>query len=295
MAEEKGQSTVSEPMKLEGTEEGGKSVTETDTAELLAILDKLNVKSPGQIEGMHTASRQSGHMAQLLGEERQARQRLEQEVAELRSQQPRRQPAYHHPEDDLYGQGSHVDLQALIETTQDRTTRRVFREEFENLVLKPQQQVREQFQRDIKFIRTHRLYPMVENEWKDHQNDFDVQERLQTGQTTLAQEFMDFAIDRVTNAAMQMKNVYERDVIGKTKPDTKPPHIESTTGESPLPTEESGYAQSLADVTSRWSGTDRDLERLMKTVLPDDDKILGYGVEAAPIPESKVGKKRKRT
>jgi hypothetical protein len=266
----------------------GQSAGELDTEALLKELEKLDITTPERVQNLAQAGRLYHQQSQVVGSQRDELEQLRREIQQL-SQGPQRRGRRDdlYDDDDTQQYGQPVDLRGEIKS--------VLRDFYQDEVIRPQQQAAQAYWRGIQYVESHKDYPLVEDRWKKHFGKPDTQMRLQTGQSSIEQEYSNLVMDTYRDIALKSREAIKR-VSQAQSPEAAPtPHMESSSTETPAhQRSQSSYAENLTKATDNWAGTDDDIDRLLDVVLPDDDKLLHYGVEAAPIPQSKVGKRKER-
>ena len=153
---------------------------EIDTKALLDELGKIGVKKPEELVNIHNASQQVGKAWNEVGTLRQQNEQLLQAVRELQTKVS--QPASREPD---YGTNSEgVDLGKLIDTKLDAGIKRNIRD-----MQQQQFEAQRHVQREYAKITNDPDFQLVEEVWKRHASTFDTQDRLQSGQSTLSEEY----------------------------------------------------------------------------------------------------------
>lgn len=275
-----------EPLQLDSTPTEGQSAGETDTAALLKELEKLDITTPERVHNLAQAGRLYHQQSQVVGTQRDEIEQLRREIQQMtgrQRQRPRQDDFY---DDDTSQYGQPVDLRSEIKS--------VLRDFYRDEVIRPQQEASNAYWRGIQFVENHKDYPLVEDRWKKHFARPDTQMRLQTGQSSIEQEYSSLVMDTYRDIALKSREAIRRVSQAQSPEAARTPHMESSSTETPAHQRtRSDYSEGLTRATETWKGTDDDIDRLLNVVLPDDDQLLHYGVESAPLPDSKVGSKRK--
>ena len=228
---------------------------ESAAQDIINKLQELGIDSPEKVEGMATASRETGNLANQLGDARAMIKDLQTQVSNIKPAAP--------TEYNEYEQG--VDLGSAI------------RKEL-NTFWSEKEQIQETAQKDyfdtMTSIRTDPDYKLVENIFNEHIGNPQTQMAIRSRQTTIKDEFGKLVRTFYRESLKQSKNALE----GLVKP-VAAPHIESgDTQTIPLPSmdeEKKTKIKTMTDPTKGWEGTDQNIEELVKTVLPADDPIFG--------------------
>ena len=229
-----------------------------DMNDVLSKLEKLGIERPEQIDGIYTASQQAGRTAELLGQERRAREQAE---ARLREYEGRARKQEYDPYSDP-GQG--VDLRSLMKD--------VIRESIGEMT-EEQQRVNLQYIQQETAIRNDKRYPLVKEVWDQHRNDPNTIMRIQTGQTNPKAEY-----DRVVIATLEKLALQSRDALVNLKKTGKAdiPHMESRDSQTtPMPSVDDEKAEKIKRQTKpeNYDGSDDAIKGLVDTILPSSDPI----------------------
>lgn len=229
-------------------------------SQVLAKVRDLGVENVQQLDGMATASAQSGNLARLLGE-------VKSENAELKQMIQQGQRAV----DDGYDTsgGETVDLGALI----DKRLATGLETFWENKSQK-QVQANQKYSKDVATIQNDPDFPAIQGIWNQYYSQPDTQQRIISGQTTmlgeydkLARTFLRESLKRTSGQTQQLADAQT----------VTPPHMESgDTRSIPLPTSTEEQATRLANLTKpeNWTGSNDNIESLVKTIFPDDDPFF---------------------
>lgn len=227
-------------------EETKTEVQVDEKAELLKELERIGVESTEQLQNMKTASSQVGQMANMVGD-------LRAEITELKSQ--RTEPTY---QDD-----GTADIARLIEEGVDKAI-----EKRTQAQMQAQRAAQQAALRDIQSVQGDQDFPLVQSVWEEHLNSPVVRANLQTGQTTISNEYHKLVRGYYRKIAER-----SRDVIGSMGEKATPPHVESaeTNVATPQFSESDEKSEKIKNAQKTWTGSDRDIDSLLDAVLPPGD------------------------
>ena len=231
---------------------------EIDTKALLDELGKIGVKKPEELVNIHNASQQVGKAWNEVGTLRQQNEQLLQAVRELQTKVS--QPTERSP--DYGNQQEGVDLGKLIDTTIKKNIRDMQQQQFD---------AQRHVQREYAKITNDPDFQLVEEVWKRHASTFDTQDRLQSGQSTLSDEYNNVVKTYYREIAKRSRSAIE----GLSKSGQKQPHMESgETQSKPIPTGDIEHNKKVRQITEDRSKGNLDsnkaLENLVKEFFPAD-------------------------
>jgi len=186
---------------------------EIDVESIMAKLNELDKTTPEAIDGMATASKESGRLAQLLGAERKRNEQLQVELNQSRNTpQPRPTNDF---DLDNYAEGQPVDIEKAVESAVER------------VVTKREKIAQEANQRSFaeqQSILTDKNYqvPEIRATFEAVRNDPATMMQLQTGQTTLSGLWNNVKDSYKDNLLAESRKVIDR-LSGKSP---APPHVE---------------------------------------------------------------------
>jgi hypothetical protein len=276
MADELKVEPTGEPMQLEGSTEGAEGTgvepqpeSQVDIDSLVATLDKIGVRTPEHIEGLHHSAQAQGATGRELGMARQQIDNLMQEVERLK-RAPQRQDPYSDP----YSEGQPIDLRSEVRAAVREEIRPELRNFYQDEVIGPQQEQSQAYWKDVETAESSEYFAMVEPEYRAHMAQPATQRALAQGKTSHTNELHKLVGAKFRELAQNLKSA--ANVMKQQQPQgTQPPHLE--TGQTPpdrLPEGEQAKAQQMKDLAEKGKGTDDDLDAMLKTLIPDDDPIL---------------------
>ena len=182
---------------------------EIDVEGIMAKLSELDKTTPQAIDGMATASKESGRLAQLLGDERKRNEQLQ---AELNQSRNAPQPKTNDFDIDNYQEGQPIDIEKAVESA------------VEKVVSKREKIATEANQRSFaeqQSILTDKNYkvPEIRAAFEAVRNDPATVMQLQTGQITLS------------GLWHNVKDSYKDNLLAESRK-----VIDSLSGKSPAPT-----------------------------------------------------------
>jgi hypothetical protein len=279
MADEPTVKPEGEPMQLEGAPEGGAEPTGAeappqpsieDIDAMVATLDKIGVRSPQHLEGLHHTAQAHGSTANELGTVRAENERLQRELETAR-QQPRTAD-YVNP--DQYAEGQSVDLRAEVKAAVRDVVGPELRNFYQNEVIGPQQQQSEAYWRDVETAEGSEYFAMVEPEYRAHIANPATQRAMAQGKTSHTNELHKLVGVKFKELAQNLRGAAVL-LKEQTPAGTQPPHMETgTPPPPPLPKEAEAKKQALEKLQKEGRGTDDDIDAVIKTLLPDDDPFL---------------------
>ena len=231
---------------------------EIDTKALLDELGKIGVKKPEDLVNIHSASQQVGKAWNEVGTLRQQNEQLLQAVRELQAKVST--PTERAPDYGTNNEG--VDLGKLIDTTIKKNIRDMQQQQFE---------AQRHVQREYAKITNDPDFQLVEEVWKRHASTFDTQDRLQSGQSTLSEEYNNVVKTYYREIAKRSRSAIE----GLSKGSTKQPHMETgETQSKPVPSGNQEHNKKVRQITEDRSKGNLDsnkaLENLVKEFFPAD-------------------------
>lgn len=253
-----------------GNEPGeGQGAGEETQQELLSTLERLEIDSPERIEGLAQAGQQVGQLTALLSDARNEITRLQMMNNQLQSQSPvQPQHQQHQPEGEPPPQQPASDnLEARMWNVLDR---------YMGHYTQSQQQQAMRANAEYEAVSRHPDFKVVGKVFDQHITKPQVQQALMNGQTTLQMEFANVRGDFMKNLALKSKDA----IVGRQPGAQNPPHIEGP-GQPAQPSPASvprdvdaDRAKRIAQVRENTTGSDSDIENLMKELLPDGDPFL---------------------
>jgi hypothetical protein len=232
---------------------------EIDTKALLDELGKIGVKKPEDLVNIHSASQQVGKAWNEVGTLRQQNEQLLRAVQELQTKMS--QPVPREPE---YGTNANegVDLGKLIDTTIKKNIRDMQQQQFD---------AQRHVQREYAKITNDPDFQLVEEVWKRHASTFDTQDRLQSGQSTLSEEYNNVVKTYYREIAKRSRSAIE----GLSKSGQKQPHMETGETQSrPIPSGDQEHNKKVRQISEDRSKGNLDsnkaLENLVKEFFPAD-------------------------
>jgi transketolase len=214
---------------------------------LLSELQALGLDDPEKLHNTVKAAQQVGNMGNKLGETRNENEELRQEIARLSSMMESQNR-------NEYGETPSIDLDSQI--------KRSINSWYSETVLKPQQQVQQQFFSELQAVAADPDYSLVAQQFEKHIQSPSTQAMIANGQTSVKQEF-----DKTIRASY-------RSLLGKTTKTLEQlagkkaniPHVESSeTSVSEVSTKDEEYKENLQKLVKGRS----------KGALSPDDALQG--------------------
>lgn len=258
MAEEKKTETKEKPVLESHKSESTAPNPEDKARELLEQLNSLNLDSPEKIQNTFNASQQAGRLAQLLGTEKETVRQLQERMTAMERQQ--RQPDY--TQEGFVGES--IDLR--------KTIQEVMRGEINNYVTS-QREAQTAAMREYAGLQSDPDYSLIQQVWEKHVANPNVQMNIQSGNTTLTNEFNKVKIAYYKGIAMNSKDVLQG-LINKTTASAKSVHMETgDTSTTPLPDKDT-REEALDRIKQQSTGTSDDLDAMIKALIPDTDPFF---------------------
>ena len=249
MAEEK--PVMEEPVEESTTQELS---AEDQAKEILAELDNLGINSVEKVQGMATASSESGNLARMLGEVRQQNDQLQRQIQEMNQAQRQYEPEY--------GEQP-VDLAKIV--------RNEIRGFYSDEVVKPQMEQTNRVYGELSAIQSDPDYPLVQQVWEKHWNAPQTQHLMMTGHTGAKEEYEKVVRTYYREAFLKTSGAL-RGVMDKK---ATPPHVE--VGDQThvnMPTQSDETRENIKNIVKSSQGSDQDIEALVKAMLPQDDPMF---------------------
>ena len=237
---------------------------------LLGELDKLGIKSPERLHGMATASHEAGNLGNLLGTANARIVDLEQKLTTALATGPSATS-----EQEFFAGSSEnsVDLGGLMDNRIKTVMPGVIRSVVGELNQEASQAQNAQFEEYAK-IQGDENYPIVGAIFEKHISNPNVQMLLRSGRATVKDEYVRTLLAHYKNIALRARDVI-KGVKDKTQVGTKAPHMETgQTQVTPTPTGDEEKQEEGKKIMDNWEGTDADLDKLFKHMLPDTDPFL---------------------
>lgn len=234
--------------------------TEAELTEVMGMLKQFEINSPEKMENVVKASQQTGRMAQLLGEQREANRQL---LAKLEALETKGLPQ-NYQANDGYEEKS-VDLEGTIENVLSR---------FWNKKQQEQAQMTQQQWAAFNEILTDDDYGLVKDAWENYARQPDVAYNFQTGATDPVKEYNKFVRKFQRKLLHRTRGLLEQVTTGTKK--KVPPHIEQGTNVPPMPEESTEFDEKMKSIKEKYRGkpTDDGVTDLLKELLPDGDPLL---------------------
>jgi hypothetical protein len=235
-----------------------------ESKDLLSQLEKLGVKKPEQLQGMATASEQSGKLANMLGEIRRENAELKRMLQETASARPKQQDDPYNPQP--------VNIEDVVE--------RAVGKFYQNTILGPQMKAQQEFQAQIQEVQEDDHYSVLGEQFQQYIAVPKTQYAIQSGQTSLAREYRRFKDRYFTQLLTKVTDNYRTLLEGGAKPQGSKaaPHVESSSSSNyVMPETTPDMKENLKNIAAKGRGTDDDIDAMLKAILPDGDPILRRG------------------
>ncbi len=236
------------------TEPSGTAVA-TAPDELTQTLEKLGINSPQQLEGMATASKETGNMARMLGEVREELYETQAKLRQFTSQPPQQQ--YQSPETDMYNE------------VEDRPITMRELKSFYRDVTEANQKAQERSWAEWSSIQNDPRYPAFKERFEQTVSTPENQHALNTGRATLRTIYNNVVIDGLMSVITGMKDKIDQ---VPTTPETPPLNVESQNpGTPPVDITRTDQQEQLENITKNRTGTDDDVRKMLDVFLPAGD------------------------
>ena len=250
-------------------EEGTQEVKTTEQPpsemeDLLSELQRVGIEDKNSLHNVVNASQQAGKAWNEVGELRRALDQANSMISQLQNT-PSQQHNY-----DEYGNTPSIDLKKEIRST--------LRDFYMEDIIKPQQEMQQRVWREAQEIQTDPDFPIIKELWETHSRSPEFNMRLQSGQTTMKDEYNRVARTYLRELA---KKSYDQLSSLNSKSREEVPHVEQGTTQSipNIPADDEKKEKLGKIVKGRESGdlsSDQALDDLIKTFLPADDPIYRH-------------------
>jgi len=240
---------ITEPLKVAEPKKTEAKPT-IDVESLVSELERAGITNAGELEGKLRASKETGRLAQLLGDERNARSNLEARLKELEAR-----PATQSFEHMDYNTDKPIDVSAEIE----RSVEKVFTK-------REQQQLKAQEENLKKwnFINNDQDYSLVKEVWESKLKDPNFSFKIQYGMVDPVKEYTD-TVRGYYKTLLQKSHETITTMRGAGK--VAPPHMET------------GERSSANMVSETPSGTDAQKKRAELKAKTEKGHILSQEEE----------------
>lgn len=208
-----------------------------DIQNLVSELEAVGAKTPEDIRGMATASKEAGNLARMLGEIRSENRELKRMLEET-SRRPAtpRQDDYTYQEPSGPSSSGAIDLDRVVENAVWKVV---------NKIGTQQKEAQSRFASEMNWVKSHEDFGLVKNEIEARLSDPLIQQAIMEGQTTIRDEF-----HRTLSAKLKgfvLKSAETLKKVGKPAGSVNPDHTE--TGQSF--TKQSGSPEGETTKTTR--------------------------------------------
>lgn len=234
--------------------------TEAELTEVMGMLKQFEINSPEKVENVVKASQQTGRMAQLLGEQREANRQL---LTKLEALETKGLPQNFQANDGY--EEKPVDLEGTIENVLSR---------FWNKKQQEQAQMTQQQWAAFNEIQTDEDYGLVKDAWDNYVRQPDVAYSFQSGTADPVKEYNKFVRKFQRKLLHRTKGLLEQVTTGTKK--KAPPHMEQGTNVPPMPEEPTEFNEKRKAIKEKYRGkpTDDGVTELLNELLPEGDPLL---------------------
>jgi hypothetical protein len=255
---------------------------------LLETLGKLSIETPEKLQNVAYASQQAGRYANDLGTSRNEVEALKAEMAAIRAAQS--QPQQHYQQQPQQYEGYDYTPQPTAPSITPQQIESIVGQQVNQAIgryTQGQLSANQAVLNEYAGIQSDPEYGMVQSVWDRHVSNPRVQLAIQSGQTSLTQEFNRTKVAFYKGIAMNARETMTG-LLAQSPRGATPPHIEQSTTQTYGMSQPETHIDRLQEVHSKSTGTDDDLDAMLKAVLPDDDLFL------QPPHEIKEGVQRRR-
>jgi len=256
MAEE---STKEKPQMEPPKEEKIEVQPEDRAAQLLQTLDGLGLDSAEKIQSTVQASSQAGNLANLLGEERKRATQLEQRLAQIEQRQQRQ------PQNEYYEEPTYQSPGLTVDHVK-AAAREVLGE-----YVQSQQQAQLATAQEFSRIQGDQDFSAVRPIWEKHLQNPNVQMALQTGQTSLQDQYNSVVRGYYKGLLMQSKEAIQGYVQNRQQ---APPHMEQQNNAAPPKEQKPQQQGSVREIMGKSQGGDDDIAAALAALMPDTDPMF---------------------
>lgn len=234
--------------------------TEAELAEVMGMLKQFEINSPEKIENVVKASQQTGRMAQLLGEQREANRQL---LTKLETLEKKGVPQSYQANDGY--EEKPIDLEGTIENVLSR---------FWNKKQEEQARMTQQHWAAFNEIQTDDDYTLVKDAWEQYVRQPDVAYSFQTGSADPVKEYNKFVRTFQRKLLHRTRGLLEQVTTGTKK--TTPPHMEQGANVPPMPQESTDFQEKKKEIKEKYKGktTNEGVSEILKEILPVGDPLL---------------------
>lgn len=246
---------------------------EANAKALLETLERVGMETPEKIQSVHYASQQAGRYANDLGDSRSEVEALRTEVNALKTAPPVQPQQYQQPYE---GYDYNTPQPQAPQLTAQQVESIVAKQVTDGISKYTQSQLAatQAVQSEYAGIQSDPDYSLVQTVFDKHVSNPRVQLAIQSGQTSLTGEFNRSKVAFYKGMAMQSRDTMQGLLSQQRPAGVTPPHLEAGTTQVPgMPQPETHMGQ-LKEIHSKTTGTDDDLDAMLRTVLPDEDLFL---------------------
>lgn len=234
--------------------------TEAELAEVMEMLKQFEINSPEKVENVVKASQQTGRMAQLLGEQREANRQL---MAKLETLEKKGIPQNFQMTDGY--EEKPIDLERTIESVLSR---------FWNKKQQEQVQMTQAQWAAFNEIQTDDDYSLVKDAWDNYIRQPDVAYSFQTGAVDPVKEYNKFVRKFQRKLLHRTRGLLEQVTTGTKKKAI--PHMEQGMNVPPMPIEPTDFMEKKKAIQDKYKGKpgNEGVQELLKELLPQGDPLV---------------------
>ena len=230
--------------------------SESASEDIAAKLKELQIDSTTKLENIARSSSEAGKLANMVGELKAQNEQL---MNELRTRNK--------PQEYEYGEPS-IDLEQAVRRGTRAEVMAILKEQQET-----QKKAQEAYYRDMGKIQGDKRFKALQDPWNRHINNPNVQMRLQSGETTIVDEYY-----KIKDAYIDiLEETYSKKVDKITQP-ASVPHMESDETQTvPIPKEDPRSREEMRKKVSPdkgWTGTDENIKDLFGSMFDKDDPFF---------------------
>ena len=232
--------------------------TEAELAEVMGMLKQFEINSPEKVENVVKASQQTGRMAQLLGEQRDANRQLMAKLEALEKKSA-------HPQNSDDYEEKPVDLEGTIENVISRVLEKEKRKQTE--MTQRQWAAYNEIQADED-------YNLVKDAWDNYVRQPEVAYSFHSGSIDPVREYNKFVRKFQRKLLQRTRGLLEQVTTGTKKATI--PHMEQGTNVPEMPPEATEYAEKKKELQRKYKGKPSadGVSELLRELIPDGDPLL---------------------
>jgi hypothetical protein len=227
---------------------------EIDVDAIMAELKAVGKTTPESVQGMYTASKESGNLANMVGD-------LKAEIQSLKANRATPQVS----QDPYAEEPSSVDLGHLIDSRLETGLNK-----FWTKMQQSQNEAYQQSMQDLSTVQADKYYPHVKDIFDEHLRSPNVQMSISTGTSSYSKEYQRVK-DKYTDKLLERAGKTIEQLGKGVKPSA--PHMESGSPSVPVTPESDEIKAKKKKIVDSATGSDDDIDKILDLMLPEGDPI----------------------